>query len=543
MRRRDFLKTIGLGTTGGVLNLYLPKDIFTQEHFQLPPTPSLQGTFQNMELPIELAPQKNFWKRIYTEFEYSDAVFYNPETFQVEDVLKVNKRDKNITPKQTRALQEKKIELKKKNGEVRFERGQADDFKIGFERAAPYWNHCRRAFANNGVSDDRIYIGFLESCFYTDAVSIKYAVGAFQFLRTTGEKFLMIDKSKYGHAVDERLDPIKEAEATALLLRALYARYGNEFLAMNAFHSGKGNLDRALIFANHYSKPSNASKTFADIVQIFPKLTHLIRPDKKKRRQSIRGTYQFKSSQYVPGFFGVKEGVQEHFNFNLLKKELGFDSIVLKYSTDVRIRIIPTTKDKLELSLEDIVQLNQGLLYPKKVYLGKRAYWFFRQFMIKDHINKITPRMPPDYELRLPPGKGKEFLEIFAQYLDKEVFVKEHRIGESIQLTKEQRKGDILYESIVKLRRNNRREEVTLDMLEDVKNAYEQELKYNPNDRWLINSLKVINYDISEFKTEKKQKYHEKLEQYEEEIVKFVDKVREDPTILDNPTLYNRMTR
>ena len=80
----------------------------------------------------------------------------------------------------------------------------------------------------------------VESSFNTYAYSKVGAAGMWQFMRSTGRRFLRIDA-----VVDERLDPYRASEAAARFLEQNYIVLGSWPLALTAYNHGPGGMRRA----------------------------------------------------------------------------------------------------------------------------------------------------------------------------------------------------------------------------------------------------------------------------------------------------------
>jgi len=80
----------------------------------------------------------------------------------------------------------------------------------------------------------------VESSFQPEAMSKAGAAGLWQFIRSTGRRFLRIDR-----AVDERLDPYRATEAAAQLLAYNYRVLGTWPLAITAYNHGAAGMRRA----------------------------------------------------------------------------------------------------------------------------------------------------------------------------------------------------------------------------------------------------------------------------------------------------------
>lgn len=123
---------------------------------------------------------------------------------------------------------------------VRFQLGQRDKFYEGLLRSGAYENAMRAILREEGVPEDLAYLPHVESSFNLKAYSKDGAAGVWQFIRSTGKRYLKID-----YVMDQRLDPILATRAAARLLSHNYKSLGNWPLAITAYNHGVAGMRRA----------------------------------------------------------------------------------------------------------------------------------------------------------------------------------------------------------------------------------------------------------------------------------------------------------
>ncbi|NIV76545.1 MAG: LysM peptidoglycan-binding domain-containing protein [Gammaproteobacteria bacterium] len=123
---------------------------------------------------------------------------------------------------------------------LRFQLGQRNRFRAGLIRSSAYEARMHAVFAGLGLPEDLAHLPHVESSFHPRAYSKYGAAGIWQFIRSTGRRYLKID-----YVVDERLDPMRATRAAAELLRRNYERLGTWPLAITAYNHGAAGMERA----------------------------------------------------------------------------------------------------------------------------------------------------------------------------------------------------------------------------------------------------------------------------------------------------------
>src|SRR5581483_9110796 len=130
--------------------------------------------------------------------------------------------------------------LREATDDIRFQLGQANRFKAGLVRSGTWQKDIAQALKEEGLPPELAALPLVESSYNPSAYSKVGAAGLWQFLRSTGRRFLRIDS-----VVDERMDPFRETEAAAQLLDYNYRLLGSWPLAITAYNHGAEGVRRA----------------------------------------------------------------------------------------------------------------------------------------------------------------------------------------------------------------------------------------------------------------------------------------------------------
>jgi len=188
-----------------------------------------------------------------------------------------------------------------------------------------YFPMIEESLAKYNIPQELKYLSIVESALNPTAISRAGAAGLWQFMVGTG-KMYGLEVSSYQ---DDRFDPIKETEAACKYLRFLYNTFGDWNLALAAYNSGPGNVNKAI-------RRAGGVKDFWKIKQYLPKETQ----------------------GYVPAFIAVNFIMNYATEYNIYPKKPS----VTYFETDtihVKSRVDFAQVSKIiNIPIEEIVYLN-----------------------------------------------------------------------------------------------------------------------------------------------------------------------------------------
>ena len=113
----------------------------------------------------------------------------------------------------------------------------------GLRKSGQYMRLARQIFAKEGVPVDITWLGQVESAWKPKAMSWAAASGLWQFIPGTGRQYGLRQTAW----IDERNSFEQATTASARYLKDLAAHYQGDWeLAMAAYNTGAGNVDRAI---------------------------------------------------------------------------------------------------------------------------------------------------------------------------------------------------------------------------------------------------------------------------------------------------------
>ncbi|HEX5885054.1 MAG TPA: transglycosylase SLT domain-containing protein [Pyrinomonadaceae bacterium] len=234
-------------------------------------------------------------------------------------------------------------------------RGRAT-MENGLRRSGQFMKLARKIFAEEGVPLDITWLGQVESAWKPKAVSWAAASGLWQFIPSTGRMYGL----RQNAYIDERNSYEQATRASARHLKDLAKRYnGNWELAMAAYNTGAGNIDRAISRAGT-----------ANFWMIYPYIAQETR-------------------NYVPNILAVILIAKnpEGYGFKGIKPDAPMSYDVVRVPTATSLQLVA---DATDTSVDHIRALNPEL---------KRD---------------VTPR-GDSYDVRIPAGRAKQFASLIQR--------------------------------------------------------------------------------------------------------------------------------
>ncbi len=230
------------------------------------------GISPHFPKPPALHPNVEFWKRVYTEFGAGDFVLHDRDRLHViYDVVQVNgttnerRAEELARPEVERARERYEAilvslaqnippealglegrwvdqawgcpcpseDLLRAAANIRVQQGVREKVEEGMQRARGLLPRILSILRRHNVPEELAALPLVESAFNPQARSKAGAVGLWQFVASTGKRYLTITRGR-----DDRRDPIRATEAAARLLRRNYEALGSWPLALMAYHHG-----------------------------------------------------------------------------------------------------------------------------------------------------------------------------------------------------------------------------------------------------------------------------------------------------------------
>ncbi len=346
------------------------------------------------KVPTGLRARVDFWIDIFTRFGKNDVVIHHREFPQIvfkilhfndnaseSNLVLLEKRRKKVltaeideikdavrtlaTGRSPRSSIEKMVErvLRPLPGGhrkykqildddlIRGQTGIREKYEEAIVRSGRYLPMMEQIFREEGLPIELTRLPFIESSFNYQAYSSAGAAGIWQFMRSTGKIYLMINST-----VDERRDPIESTRAAARYLKHLFSSLGTWPLAITSYNHGAAGVKR---------RTKKIGST--NIVTIIEHPSERV--------------FGFASANFYPEFLAaleVYDSRTKYFPDISPDRPLQIDQIRITTPTSIN-----TLLNRMNLDLEQLQDLNLGL---------SKAVW--------SGLSKV----PAGYVLKVPDG-------------------------------------------------------------------------------------------------------------------------------------------
>lgn len=228
---------------------------------------------ENFPQPAALERDVEFWERVYTEINTRSGFIHDSrnlavvyDTLRVDGSRRANKRKikkakaryagilkklakgkrENLSADEKRVLDAwgehvTNKRLRQAARDIRFQLGQSNRFREGLIRSGEWRPYIDQTLKDLQMPPELAALPHVESSFNPEAYSRVGAAGIWQFIRSTGRRYMQID-----YVVDERMDPFASTVAAAKLLRHNHSITDSWPLALTAYNHGVASMRRAI---------------------------------------------------------------------------------------------------------------------------------------------------------------------------------------------------------------------------------------------------------------------------------------------------------
>lgn len=251
-------------------------------------------------------------------------------------------------------------------------------FALWLARSSRYVPMMKQILKDNGLPEGLIYLSMIESGFSPNAYSRAKAVGPWQFMKFTGERYGL----RVNYWIDERMDAEKSTIAAAQHLKDLYDEFGHWYLAASGYNAGAGKISKAI---TRYQ-----TEDFWEMSKY-----RYLRPETKNYVPKLLAASMLASDPIKYGFTDIE--YQDPVPY---EKVLAPEPVTLE-----------EVAKSLDVSSDVLKNLNPEL---------KRG---------------VTPPNYPNYELKVPAGYQDKFQQVYAQiprYKAEDILVYHVRTGDTL---------------------------------------------------------------------------------------------------------------
>ncbi len=231
----------------------------------------------------------------------------------------------------------------------------------------PIFEHFLRKY---DLPEELKYIPYIETRLKTRAVSIKGAIGLWQFMPYTAQRYQL----RTNDLVDDRYDPIRATEAATRFLQDLYVEFDDWLLALAAYNCGAGRVQKAVRLSK--------SRDFWKVQRYLPTETQHYIP-------------RFITAVYIGEFYKAHQLKPQHYIFNFRNVKV----LKLRQSESVRLSDLAKVTD---LPVNTIRMLNPAYVQGIVPYNQRGNYLLLPTSTIaraQRYLSKINGRTAMEVKL------------------------------------------------------------------------------------------------------------------------------------------------
>lgn len=259
-------------------------------------------------------------------------------------------------------------------------------------RSSQYFPLFEKYLAEYGMPDELKYLSVVESGLAPKAVSHAAAVGLWQFIYSTGKAYGLESNWYY----DDRIDPVKSTEAACRFLLHLNNYFGDWELALAAYNSGAGRVNRAIRYAD-------GKRDFWSIYKFLPNETKAYVP------KFVAAVYLFHYAAehnlypdnplYMPEYDTIQVSSYFHLETFATQSSICLEELEA-LNPQIKHGALPATAKnyalRIPLDKKEYVVTHRALLYDTASKVAKAEV----EKMATHEVGAVSGRVRVDYKVR-----------------------------------------------------------------------------------------------------------------------------------------------
>ncbi len=247
----------------------------------------------------------------------------------------------------------------------KFQNEERSFFEKSYKSSGRYRPIILEELRKAGLPEELSWVPLIESGFNVRAYSRARALGLWQFIASTGQRY-GLKRDRY---IDERMDPIKSTQAAIKYLSELHSYFGDWTTALASYNCGEFKVQRVI-----NSQHINYLDNFWDLYQMLP----------------------YETARFVPRFTAALLIINnpEKYGFNLPEPEPALEFEEISINRPVRLSSLAK---EIGLAEEELIALNPELRQyatPDEEYLLKVPAGYGEKTLTA--LNSLPRWIPPE---------------------------------------------------------------------------------------------------------------------------------------------------